>query len=108
MTSMLLRTLAGAGLMFALSASAQDRDRDRDYDTYHHDRDDFYRGDSWRARMFDKVRADLDHVQSVTFPVGRDEYRIVQTKTELGELQRKLENHEYDQPQLDDAIGALS
>jgi hypothetical protein len=110
--TLLLKSLAGGLLLVAGTAYAQDRDpdqdRDRGYDTYHHQRDDFYRGDRWRARMFDKVRADLDHAQSVSFPIGRDEYRIVKTKTELGELQTKLDNHQYDQPELDDAIAALS
>jgi hypothetical protein len=102
---------AGALLIFVGAASAQDRDRrDRDYDWYHHDRDDRYRdnnNNAWRARMFWHVREDLEHVQNATFPFGRDQYRIQQTKQELNELQDKLARGVYDQRELDDVIGAL-
>jgi hypothetical protein len=100
---------AGAFLIFVGAAGAQDRDRrDRDYDWYHHDRDDRYRDENaWRARLFWHVREDLEHVQFATFPFGRDQYRIQQTKQELNELQDKLARGVYDQRELDDVIGAL-
>lgn len=106
MKNVLLKSFAGAGLLvFSLTAGAQDRDRDRD--EYHHDRDDAFRGE-WRGRLFERVRADLDHVQSATFPFSRDEYRLARTKVELNELQDKLANRQYDERELDDVIGALS
>src|SRR5438105_4296033 len=112
MKHVLLRTLAGTGLLvFGLTAYAQDRDRDRDrdrdHDTYQRDRDSFYRGERWRAQLFERVRQDLDHVQSATFPISRDEYRLARTKQELNELQQKLAEGRYDQPELDEVIGAL-
>jgi hypothetical protein len=61
---------------------------------------------SWRVHFFDRVREDLDHVQTLAFS-GADEYRIVKTKRELGELQTKLADGRYDQPELDAAIAAL-
>ena len=95
-------------LVFTGIASAQDRDRDRrDYDWYHQDRDDRYREDRWRARLFWHVREDLEHVQAATFPVGRDQYRLQRTKQELNELQDKLSRGVYDERELDEVIGAM-
>jgi outer membrane biogenesis lipoprotein LolB len=113
-----------AFLLFAGAAMAQDRDRDnqdrdrynqdrdrrdRDYDWYHQDRDERYReGDRWRQRLFWHVREDLEHVQTATFPVGRDQFRIQRTKQELNEMQDKLARGIYDERELNDVIGALS
>lgn len=99
---------ATALLLFVGVAAAQDRDRrDRDYDWYHQDRDDRYRDDRWRTRLFWQVREDLEHVQASTFPVGRDQYRLQRTKQELNELQDKLARGVYDERELDEVIGAL-
>ena len=108
MKHVLLQAIAGVGLLgFAVAPGAQAQ-RPRDDDAYHRDRDDYYRGgERWRARMFERIRMDLDHVQASTFPLGRDEYRIAQTKRELNELQDKLATSRYDQPELDQAIAAL-
>ena len=75
-------------------------------DWYQH-REERYRGEQWRARMFTEVKEDLDHIQSKTFPVGRDEYRIVRTKQELDELQSDLTAHRYNEEKLDDVINGL-
>jgi hypothetical protein len=75
-------------------------------DWYQH-REERYRGDEWRAHMFAEVKEDLDHVQSKTFPISRDEFRIVHTKQELDELQNDLAAHHYDEPKLDEVIGSL-
>jgi hypothetical protein len=94
--------------IFMGAAGAQDRDRrDRDYDWYHQDRDDRYRDDRWRTRVFWQVREDLEHVQAGTFPIGRDQYRLQRTKQELNELQDKLSRGVYDERELDEVIGAL-
>jgi hypothetical protein len=113
MKSILLRSLAGAGLLlFSLAASAQDRDRDRDrdrdFDSYHGDRDDRFRDEHWRAHLFERVREDVNHVRSVTWPGGGDQYRLGRTVEELNELQGKLENGVFDRHELDDVIGALA
>src|SRR5438132_725722 len=100
--------VAAAFLVFMGVAGAQDRDRrDRDYDWYHQDRDDRYRENRWRTRLFWQVREDLEHVQAATFPFGRDQYRLQRTKQELNELQDKLSRGYYDQRELDEVIGAL-
>jgi len=87
-----------------------DRDRDRAYrddDVYHRDRDDRFRGEDWRQRFFERIREDLDHVQSGAFPSGADQYRLARTRQELDELQSKLAAGRYDQRELDEVIGAL-
>jgi hypothetical protein len=62
----------------------------RDWDSWHQDRDS-------HARFFERVRQDLDHVQSAPFS-GADEYRIARTKQQLDELQSKAAESRYDQP----------
>ena len=78
-----------------------------DEDAYHRDRDDWYREQNWRGRLFQKVREDLDHVQSVTFPSGGDQFRFASTRHELDELQSKLAAGRYDEQELDEVIEAL-
>jgi hypothetical protein len=94
-------------MLFGLTASMQAQPP-RDDDSYHRDRDDYYRGDQWRARMFDRVRDDLNHVQTTVFGnVRGDEYRLDKAKQELGELQSAFAEHRYDQRALDDVINAM-
>ena len=103
-----VRFAVGTVMLFSglTALPAQDRDRDRD-DSYYSRRDAFFREEHWRARLFERVRDDLDRVQSTTFPVSRDELRIVRTKQELGELQERMANHEYDAEKLNDVIAGL-
>ena len=61
-------TVSTAFLLMAGMAMAQPPD------WYQH-RDERYRGEHWRARMFTEIREDLNHVQASAFS-GRDEYRI--------------------------------
>jgi hypothetical protein len=107
MKRILLSSVAGAGLfLFSLNAGAQDRpDPDR---IYHSDRDTYFHGDHWRARVFERVREDVEHVRSTTWPSGGgDEYRLDKTVSELNELQDKLANRDYDERELDDVIASL-
>ena len=107
MKHLLLRTVAGTGLMlFGVSASMQAQ-RPRDDDSYHRDRDDYYRGDQWRARMFDRIRDDLNHVQTTWFSGGGDQYRIDKAKQELNELQTAMAEHRYNERALDDVVVAM-
>ncbi len=107
MRRLLLRSIMGSGLLLlGLTAYSQDRDRDRDRDEDRYHR--VQRGeDWWRGRMFERIREDLDHVQSVTFPFSPDQYRLNRVKQELNELQAKLAESRYDQPELDDVISAM-
>lgn len=85
----------------------RDGGRDRDQDAFYRDRDDVYRGD-WHGRFFERVRMDLEHVQSVTFPIGGDQYRLARTKQELNELQSSWTNGSYNRRSLDDVINAMT
>ena len=84
-----------------------DRQRDRDHDAYYRDRDDWLRRGDWRARFFERIRSDVEHVRSVTFPTGGDQYRLGRTLQQLDELQAKLARGRYDERELDDVIAAL-
>jgi hypothetical protein len=110
MKNILLKSMAGAGLLvFSLtSVTAQDRPRDRDDDSYRSDREARFRAEHWRARLFETVREDVEHVRTVTWPGGGDDYRLDRTVSELNELQGKLANHVYDERELDEVISALS
>jgi hypothetical protein len=79
----------------------------QDRDSWYQNRDSFFREQTWKAHVFDRVREDLDRVQADTFPGGGDQYRIAKTKQELGELQGKLAENRYDQPELDNVIAGL-
>jgi hypothetical protein len=104
----ILRSVAGASLLvFGLTMGmAQERHRDRD-DSWYHDRDAFYRTDTWHAHLFQRVREDLDRVQATTFEGSRDDFRIATTKQELNELQNKLAAGQYDQREVDDVIAGV-
>ena len=107
MKRFILRTVASTGfLLFGLGASIQAQPP-RDDDRYHRDRDDYYRGDQWRARMFDRVRDDLNHVQTTWFSAGGDQYRLDKAKQELNELQTAMMEHRYNERALDDVISAV-
>jgi len=83
------------------------RDGDRDRDEYHRDRGDWYGRGEWRERFFQHIREDVEHVRSVTFPFGSDQYRLTRTLQQLDELQDKLARHYYDERELNDVIDAL-
>ena len=103
-----MKTIAGLGLLFfGMSIGpALAQDRDRDEDSFHRGRDTWFQGDTWRMRLFERVRDDLDHVQ-VMHPAFGDRYRLSRTKQELNDLQDKLAARRYDQPELDRTIAAL-
>lgn len=78
-----------------------------DEDVYHRQREESFRGENWRQRIFERVRVDLDHVQAETFPSGGDQYRLARTRQELNELQDKLAAGRYDERELDEVIAAM-
>ncbi len=80
----------------------------RDDDVFHNGRDERFRGEGWRARFFDRIREDLEHVQASAFPFGSDQYRIARTRQQLDELQRMLAAGRYDERELDDVIVAMN
>ncbi len=80
--------------------------RDDDRDSFYRDRDDFYRGRDWRARIFDRVRQDLDYVSRYSFR-GDDRYRLDRVYQELTDLQRDYAGGRWDRRALADVIDAL-
>jgi hypothetical protein len=102
----LFTSIAGAGLLLFLVAPVRAAAQYHDDDGWHHDREEFYRGNDWHMRLFDRVREDLNHVEADAFR-GSDRGRIDRTKMELAELQGKLAAHRYDEHELDDVIGSL-
>lgn len=82
----------------------RDDDR-RDDERFYRDRDDFYRGD-WRAKVFARVRQDLDYVSRYSFR-GDDRYRLADVYRELDDLQRDYASGRWDRRALSDVIGAL-
>ena len=85
----LFKGIACAGLLLFSFGARQAAAQYHDDDSWHHTREGFFAGDNWRMRLFERVRMDLDHVQSAAF-AGADEYRIVRTKEQVAELQGKL------------------
>jgi hypothetical protein len=77
-------------------------------DAYHREREEWFRGQSWRGQLFRRVREDLEHVQSATYPGGGDQWRLAGARRELDELQSMLASGRYDRRELDDVIGALA
>jgi hypothetical protein len=93
-----------------MSVFAQDRDRDRDRDDYRDENrwHSIERNDSyWRSRLFERVRADLDHVQAITPVFSGEQFRLARAKQELDELQRGAVGGRFDEKDLDDVISAV-
>jgi hypothetical protein len=97
-----MKKFVGAGILLLVcigfSAVAQD---------WYHDRMGRFQGEGWRMHLFERVRADLDHVQLTAWTTGKEAHRLERTKQELRDLQVKLENHRYDEHELDDVISSL-
>ena len=96
-------TIISGLILFAVPGFPQDRDRDED--RYHNeDRGEGY----WAGHLFERVRADLDHVQGITPVFSGDEFRLAKAKQELSELQRSAAGGRFEQErELDDVINAL-
>jgi hypothetical protein len=106
MKSTLFKGMACAGMLLISFSARQASAQNRDDDTFYHTREGFYAAESWKMHLFDRVRADLDYVQKTAF-AGADEYRIVRTKDQVTELQGKMAEGRFDQPELDDVIAGL-
>jgi hypothetical protein len=107
MSRNLLKSIGAAGILFFGLSLSHATAQYRDQDSWHHDRDSYYRGQEWRMQLFNRVREDLNHVQATAF-TGGDMERINRTKEELGDLQGKLASNRYDQPELDRVISSLT
>jgi hypothetical protein len=82
---------------FAFSAMAQD---------WYHDREERFRGEEWRAHLFDQVRMDIDHVWA-----GRasehEMTRLAKTKEELQRMQADLDVGRWDHGILNDVMDSI-
>lgn len=70
-------------------------------------RESFYHAEHWRGHVFERVRDDVEHVQTTAFSGGRDEFRLARTRQQLDELQGKLAAGQYDEPELGDVVHTL-
>ena len=97
-----MKQIYKAGLImlacFGMNLAAQD---------WYHDRDGRFQGEGWRGHVFEHVRTDLDHIGSAVWAAGREQRRLVRTRQELGDLQRKLEHGRYDEHELSDVIDSM-
>ncbi len=100
MKNVLIKASVLTGLaLFGTTVFAQNRDDDR----FYQNRDEGY----WRGHLFQRVREDLDHIQQVTPKISIDEYRLVETKRDLNDMQGKFDSGRYDEPALDRTIAAV-
>ena len=83
---------------FGLNLAAQD---------WYHDRDQRFHGEEWRGHLFEHVRTDLEYVSRGGLPNGKEAHRLERTKEQLRDLQATLENHQYDERELNDAIDSI-
>ena len=87
-----------AVVFFGLNTAAQD---------WYHDRDERFRGDQWRSRVFLEIRTDLDHIWSAKHAADKERKRLERTKEELTELQAKLDHGEWDNGHVNDVVDSL-
>jgi hypothetical protein len=99
MRSILRNSTATAAFLILAGAALAQPD-------WYHQREERFKGENWRGRIFTEVREDLNHVQSTTFG-GRDEFRLVRTKEQLNELQGDLAAHRYSEAKLDEVIATM-
>jgi hypothetical protein len=107
MRSIFFAGLVGVGLVGSFAA-AQDSPQSHDPDAFHTDRTGRLHDPHWHTHLFKDVREDVKHVEHVTWPEGKDQYRLSKTEDELTDLQSKLEARMYDEAELDRVIGVLS
>jgi hypothetical protein len=96
-----MRRLLIASLMMAAlvgSAAAQD---------WYHDRDERFRGDAWRPKVFLHVRTDLEHIWSANNAADKERRRLERTKDELTKMQTDLDQGRWDNGLLNDVIDSV-
>ena len=94
------RILVTGMMMAALAATVAAQD-------WYHQREERFRGEGWRAKVFLQVRSDLDHVWSVNRAADRERQRIQRTKEELTKMQADLDHGRWDNGLLNDVIDSL-
>jgi hypothetical protein len=61
----------------------------------------------WKGRLFDRVRADLDMVQSHTPVFSGGEFRLTRAKEQLNQLQKDASEGRFVDRDLDEVIGTI-
>ncbi len=103
-----LFSIAGASLLiFSLTAATPDRNPGQDENSFHADRDAYFNGEHWHARLFERVKADVEHVRAAAWPRGGDNFRLDKTVAELDELQSQFAKKVYDDSELQRVIDTL-
>jgi hypothetical protein len=96
-----MRNILTAGVMMAalvVSAAAQD---------WYHEREERFRGEAWRPRVFMHLRTDLEHIWSVNRAADKERNRIERTKQELTKMQADLDQGRWDNGLVNDVIDSL-
>ncbi|MGB6942842.1 MAG: hypothetical protein WBE37_10630 [Bryobacteraceae bacterium] len=103
-----LFSIAGLSLLvFSLTAAAPDRNPSQDENSFHADRDAYFNGEHWHARLFERVKADVEHVRAAAWPRGGDDFRLDKTVAELDQLQSQYAKKVYDDSELQRVIDTL-
>ena len=82
---------------FAFSVAAQD---------WYHQREERFRGEQWRAHLFQHVRTDVDHVWA-GHAADRERERLQRTEEELTKMQADLDHGRWDNGMLNDVIDSI-
>jgi hypothetical protein len=82
----------------AFGAAAQD---------WYHNREERFRGEGWRPKIFMQVRTDLDHVWSALRASDKERERLERTKEELTKMQADLDQGRWDNGILNDVIDSV-
>ena len=94
------RFLTAGLIMTALTLSTAAQD-------WYHDRDERFRGEQWRSRIFTEVRADVEHVWAGRAS-DRERDRLNKTQEELTRMQADLDHGRWDNGMLNDVIDSVS
>ena|ERR1700722_17305979 len=95
-----MRRLLSTGavmMLLTLTAAAQD---------WYRDRAERFRGEQWRAHIFEHVRTDLEHVWSAK-AADRERTRLQKTEEELTKMQADLNQGRWDNGILNDVIDSI-
>jgi len=94
------RTFTAGVIVAALAFSAAAQD-------WYHDREERFRGEEWRTRIFMHVRTDLDHIWSAKGAADKERRRLERTKQELTQMQTDLDQGRWDNGILNDVIDSI-
>ena len=95
-----MRGITVGFMMAALIGSAVAQD-------WYHDRDERFRGEEWRKKVFLHVRTDLEHIWDVKHASDTERKRMERTEEELTKMQADLEQGRWDNGLLNDVIDSL-